>query len=268
MHRDGAGALEREVILPLQLDLSGKVVLVTGGARGVGAGIVESFHEAGAVVEICGRSAESELESLSAPYTQVDVREPEQVQDWISGVAQRRGRLDVAVNNAGGSPFAHFADGSPRFHRKVVELNLLSALYVAHAAHPVMHAQPEGGVLLNITSISARRASPGTAAYGAAKAGLENLTKSLAVEWAPAVRVNAVSSGLVESPDATDHYGDQQQAESIAATIPRGVFGKPSDVGTACVMLASPFAEHITGAVLNVDGGGEWPAFLGHGPQA
>lgn len=255
------------MLVPLQLDLSGKLVLVTGGARGVGAGIVDSFLQAGATVEICGRSAESELGSLPVPYTQVDVREPEEVQEWISGVHQRHGRVDVVVNNAGGAPFAHFADGSARFHRKVVELNLLAAMYVAHAAYPVMHVQPEGGVLLNITSISARRASPGTAAYGAAKAGLENLTKSLAVEWAPAVRVNAISSGLVESPDATDHYGDKQQAERIAATIPRGVFGKPGDVGTACVMLASPLAEHITGAVLNVDGGGEWPAFLGQGPQ-
>lgn len=257
--------------MPLHIDLTGKVVLVSGGARGVGAGIVEAFHDAGAVVEICGRSGKDELVASAAGsaarYSQVDVRDEHQVSEWVTGVVDRRGHIDVLVNNAGGAPFAYFADASPRFHRKVVELNLLAATFTSHAVYPVMNAQDDGGVVLNITSISARRASPGTATYGAAKAGLESLTTSLAVEWAPTVRVNAVSSGLVESPEHTDHYGDTEQTARIAATIPRGAFAKPSDVGTACVMLASPLAGHITGAVLNVDGGGEWPAFLQFAPK-
>jgi NAD(P)-dependent dehydrogenase (short-subunit alcohol dehydrogenase family) len=123
-------------------------------------------------------------------------------------------------------------------------------------------------VVLNITSISARRPSPGTAVYGAAKAALESLTGSLAVEWAPRIRVNAVSCGLVATPGSLEHYGDAEQIARVAATIPRGAFATPQEIGAACLLLASPLASHVTGAVLDVDGGGEWPAFLQHTPNA
>ncbi|MGH8881098.1 MAG: SDR family oxidoreductase [Stackebrandtia sp.] len=251
--------------MAMRLDLSGKVAVVTGGARGVGTGIVHALREAGAVVETCGRSERTD-DGGADRYTRVDVREHDQVVAWIDAVADRHGRMDIVVNNAGGAPFAEFAEASPRLHRKVLDLNFLSAAYVSHAAFPALSAG-DGGVVLNITSISARRASPGTAVYGAAKAALESLTTSLAVEWAPTVRVNAVSSGLVATPGATGHYGDDEQMARIAATIPRGQFATPADVGNACVLLASDYAGHITGAVLNVDGGGEWPAFLSHAPR-
>lgn len=252
------------------IDMTGQVVLVTGGARGVGDGIVETFLEAGAEVEICGRSTPDELRQVDgrSPYfSQVDVRDEDQVAVWVADVAERRGRIDIAVNNAGGAPFANFADSSPRFARKISDLNFLSAAFVSHAVQPVMF-EGGGGVILNITSISARRPSPGTAVYGAAKAALESLTGSLAVEWAPHIRVNAISSGLVATPGSLDHYGDEEQFARIAATIPRGVFATPRDLGNACLMLASPLSAHITGAILNVDGGGEWPAFLQHTPNA
>ncbi|MEU9796583.1 SDR family oxidoreductase [Streptomyces sparsogenes] len=257
--------------MTLQLDMSGKVVLVTGGTRGVGDGVAEMFLRAGADVEICGRTAPPAaraVEGRPARFSRVDVRDAEQVARWIEEVAARRGRIDVAVNNAGGAPFADFATASPRFHRKVTELNFLAPVFVCGAVFPVMDGQAGGGVVLNITSVSARRPSPGSAVYGAAKAALESLTRSLAVEWAPRVRVNAISCGLVATPGSTGHYGSAEQAARIAATIPRGVFARPEDVGAACVMLASPLAAHITGAVLNVDGGGEWPAFLQHSPNA
>ena len=256
--------------MSLEIDMSGKVVLVTGGAKGVGAGIVEMFLRAGADVEICGRTAPGSTpagDEAAAHFSKVDVRDEEQVSRWVTEVAGRRGRIDVAVNNAGGAPFADFATSSPRFHRKITDLNFLSAAFVSQAVFPVMNAQEGGGVVLNITSISARRPSPGTAVYGAAKAALESLTGSLAVEWAPKVRVNAISSGLVETPGSMDHYGNAEQFARVAATIPRGVFAQPQEIGAACVMLASPLASHITGAVLNVDGGGEWPAFLEHSPN-
>jgi NAD(P)-dependent dehydrogenase (short-subunit alcohol dehydrogenase family) len=251
------------------IDMSGKVVLVTGGARGVGDGIVEVFLLAGAEVEICGRSAPESVREVGGRtphFTAVDVRDSGRVQAWVSEVAERRGRIDVAVNNAGGSPFADFGTSSPRLHSKIVELNFMGAVHVSRAVYPVMLAGG-GGVVLNISSISARRPSPGTAVYGAAKAALESLTASLAVEWAPHIRVNAVSCGLVATLGAAAHYGDAEQIARVTATIPRGVMASPRDIGTACLMLASPLAGHVTGAVLNVDGGGERPAFLQHTPN-
>ena len=257
--------------MSITIDLTGWVVLVTGGARGVGAGIVDAFADAGAVVEICGRTEPNPAAVGSRPavhFSRVDVRDDEQVRGWVADVVGRRGRIDVAVNNAGGSPFGRFESGSARYQRAITELNFLSAAHVANAVHPVMMAQKQGGSIVNITSISARRPSPGTAVYGAAKAALESLTGSLAVEWAPRIRVNAVSCGLVATEGAVDHYGDADSYARVAATIPRGQLANPGEVGAACVMLASPLAGHITGAVLDVDGGGEWPAFLAHTPNA
>ncbi|GAB2758875.1 SDR family oxidoreductase [Nocardioides pakistanensis] len=257
--------------MALSIDLVDHVVLVTGGAKGVGDGIVETFLRAGAQVEICGRTAPEQLREVdgrSPVFSAVDVRDEEQVARWVGEVTDRRGRIDVAVNNAGGAPYADFATASPRFHRKINELNFLAAAFVSQAVQPVMAGQEQGGVILNITSISARRPSPGTAVYGASKAALESLTTSLAVEWAPKVRVNAISCGLVATPGSAAHYGDEEQVARVAATIPRGVFATPTDIGEACVLLASPLASHITGAVLNVDGGGEVPAFLAHTPNA
>ncbi|HTW15336.1 MAG TPA: SDR family oxidoreductase [Nocardioides sp.] len=252
------------------IDLTDQVVLVTGGARGVGDGIVRTYLAAGAHVEICGRSTPeslTEVDGRSPHFSAVDVREADQVSAWIEDVAARRGRIDVVVNNAGGAPFSDFAAGSPRFHAKINDLNFMSAVHVMHAAYPHLK-QAEHGVVVNITSISARRPSPGTAVYGAAKAALESLTGSLAVEWAPDVRVNAVSCGLVATPGSVDHYGDAEQFAKVAATIPRGVLATPEEIGQACLLLTSPLASHITGAVLDVDGGGEWPAFLQHTPNA
>ncbi|MFT4082548.1 MAG: SDR family oxidoreductase [Nocardioides sp.] len=253
----------------IELDFTGKVVLVTGGGRGVGDGIVSVFLAAGAELEICGRTQPERLREVDgrAPvFRAVDVRDAGQVEAWIADVLARRSRIDVVVNNAGGSPFANLADSSPRYSDKIAALNFMSTVYVSHAAYAAL--RESRGSVVNITSISARRPSPGTAVYGAAKAAVESLTTSLAVEWAPDVRVNAVSCGLVETPGSIDHYGDAEQYARVAATIPRGVFARPEEIGQACLMLVSPLSTHITGAVLNVDGGGEWPAFLQHTPNA
>lgn len=255
--------------MAVEIDFSGKVVAVTGGARGVGAGIVARFLAAGAEVEICGRNAPDELpvvDGRKPVFSQVDVRDPEQVAAWIAAITSRLGRLDVVVNNAGGAPYADFATASPRFHEKISTLNFLATAYVSHAAYEALKVSR--GSVINISSISARRPSPGTAVYGAAKAAVESLTGSIAVEWAPDVRVNAISCGLVATPGSEDHYGSPEQRSAVAATIPRGAFATPEEVGDACLMLASPLAAHITGAVLAVDGGGEWPAFLQHTPNS
>ncbi len=110
--------------------------------------------------------------------------------------------------------------------------------------------------------MSGARPSPGTAAYGAAKAGLLNLTQTLAVEWAPKVRVNAVTAGMIRTEQAHLHYGDEEGIARVAATVPLGRLGEPRDVGNVCLFLASPLASYVSGANLLVHGGGEKPAFL------
>jgi NAD(P)-dependent dehydrogenase (short-subunit alcohol dehydrogenase family) len=247
------------------IDLEGQVVIVTGGGRGVGRGISERFLEAGAEVVVCSRSCPESLPASGdgqAAFVACDVREPERIQAAVDEVVARFGRLDVLVNNAGGSPGADSATASPRFSESIVRLNLLAPLWFSQRAYAVMRGQAEGGCIINVASVSAIRPSPGTAAYAAAKAGLLALTQSLAVEWAPQVRVNAVTAGLIRTELAHLHYGDERGVESVGATIPLGRMGEPRDVGDACLFLASPLAAYVSGASLLVHGGGERPAFL------
>lgn len=248
-----------------RLDFTGKVVIVTGGAKGVGRGITERFLGAGADVVICGRSTPEELPAAggkTAVFTSVDVRDPEQIDAAIAFTVERFGRLDVLVNNAGGAPMADAATASPRFSESIIRLNLLAPLNFAQAANRIMQQQDSGGTIINIASVSAIRPSPGTAAYGAAKAGLVNLCTSLAVEWAPKVRINAVIVGLIRTEQAHLHYGDEAGIEAVGRTIPLGRMAVPEDIGDACLFLASPLSSYISGAALTVHGGGEAPAFL------
>jgi NAD(P)-dependent dehydrogenase (short-subunit alcohol dehydrogenase family) len=142
----------------------------------------------------------------------------------------------------------------------VIELNLVAPLHVAQRANALMQAQPDGGSIIMIGSVSGSRPSPGTAAYGAAKAGLAHLATSLAIEWAPKVRVNTVVVGLADSGNPTEHYGGSLDA--VAHTVPLQRLAAPDDVADACLFLASPQARYITGASLVLHGGGERPAYL------
>jgi len=249
----------------IEIDFTGQVAFVTGGARGVGRGISERFLEAGSDVVICGRNEPEKLPEAggrAAVFTAADVRDPEQVEAAVRFARERFGRLDVLVNNAGGSPFAEAASASPRFSEKIIQLNLLGPLHFCQAANAVMQEQPEGGAIVNIASVSGVRPSPGTAAYGAAKAGLLSLTQTLAIEWAPRVRVNAVTAGMIKTEQAHLHYGDDAAQARVAASVPLGRLGEPRDVADVCLWLASPLASYVTGANVLMHGGGERPAFL------
>ncbi|KZS53596.1 short-chain dehydrogenase [Mycobacterium kansasii] len=256
MTRAEGGPLAGEAI---NLGLAGRVVLVTGGVRGVGAGISAVFAEQGATVITCARRV---VEGLPYEFRACDIRDEDSVGRMMGAIAERHGRLDVLVNNAGGSPYALAAEATHNFHRKIVELNVLAPLLVSQQANALMQKQERGGAIVNVCSVSGRRPTPGTAAYGAAKAGLENLTATLAVEWAPQVRVNAVVVGMVETEQSELFYGDAESVARVAATVPLGRLAKPTDVGWAAAFLTSDVASYISGATLEVHGGGEPPPYL------
>jgi NAD(P)-dependent dehydrogenase (short-subunit alcohol dehydrogenase family) len=241
-------------------DFSEQVVVVTGGSRGVGTGIVAAFVGAGARVVTCGRH---EAAVDGAVFVTADVRKPADAERVVAKAVEQFGRLDVLVNNAGGAPYALAAEQTPRFVEAVVGLNLLAPLWCAQSAHKVMAVQEDGGSIVNVASVSGLRPSPGASAYGAAKAGLVNLTATLAMEWAPLVRVNCVSAGLLDTGAGDDFYGGPAGLAKVAATVPLGRMGTPEDVAQACLFLASPAASFVSGANLVLDGGGEEPPFLG-----
>lgn len=249
-------------------DFSNKTVIVTGGGKGVGKGISERFLAQGANVVICGRNAPETLPEAAgrtAVFKACDVRDWEQVQALMQFAKEQFGSVDVLINNAGGAPYADAATASPRFSEKIIGLNLLAPLYCCQAANAIMQTQNNGGTIVNIASVSAQRPSPGTAAYGAAKAGLINLTSSLAVEWAPKVRLNAIAAGLIKTEQAHLHYGDEAGIAAVSATVPLNRMANPSDIGDVCLFLASELSSYVTGACLTVHGGGEKPAFLDAG---
>lgn len=242
--------------------LAGARVLVTGGTRGIGRVIAQHFLAAGAAVTICGRTEPSELPGAGdarATFLAGDLRDAEAAAHVVDAAVDRHGGLDVVVNNAGGSPPAPAATVSPRFVEKVVALNLLAPFYVGQRANHWMQQQDSGGVIINIGSVSGRTPAPGTAAYSAAKAGLTQLTRALALEWAPRVRVNQVTVGLVQTELAELHYGDEATIAAVARTIPMQRMATPADVAEACLLLTSPLAGYVAGADLLLDGGGEIP---------
>ncbi|MEV8314291.1 SDR family oxidoreductase [Streptomyces sp. NPDC059900] len=269
-----------------------QVVVVTGGTKGVGAGIARSFLAAGARVVVCARRPPDrpvQAAGAAAEFRPLDLRDAEAAHTFFAEVAADHGRLDALVNNAGGTPFGLLAESAPARQAKIVELNLLAPLYASLAAYEVMRGQKTGlesgrepgqergrepgqepgrepgagaASITMIGSVSGSRPSPGSGAYGAAKAGLENLARTMAVEWAPQVRVNTVVLGLARTESAHLHYGDEDGIAQVARTVPLGRLADPSDVGDACVFLASDAARYISGAALHLHGGGERPAFL------
>ena len=240
-------------------------MLVTGGVRGIGRGITEAFLAAGAQVLTCARHEPDELPSVegrTAEFVAGDIRDPEAAAAVVQAAIDRLGRLDVVVNNAGGSPLVNAATASPRVSTRIIELNLLAPLHISQAANAVMQQQDDGGSIIMISSVSGARPSPGTAAYGAAKAGLSHLVSSLAIEWGPKVRLNSLIVGLIATENAESHYGGPEGVAAIAQTIPAHRMGTPEDVANACLMLGSPLAGFISGGAMAVHGGGESPSFL------
>lgn len=247
-------------------DFSGKSVIVTGGGKGVGFGISEAFLKAGANVIICGRREPETLPShgdKKALFIAADVRKEEEAQALIDAAMEKNGRLDVLVNNAGGGPPVAAADAPTKLTEAVIRLNLIAPMILAQKAYHAMRNNEDGGSIINIASVSGERPSPGSAAYGAAKAGLINVSRSLAQEWGvDNVRVNAIIAGLIKTEASHDHYGGEKGINLIEESLPMKRMAVPEDIANACLFLANQKSNYISGAALEVYGGGEPPSFL------
>ncbi|WP_024794776.1 SDR family oxidoreductase [Tomitella biformata] len=246
---------------PNPIDFAGRVAIVTGGTKGIGFVIAEHLLQAGATVIVCGRNEPEALPTVdgrSAEFRALDVRDADAAKAMVDEVAATHGRLDVLVNNAGGSPDADAATVSPRFVDAIVKLNLLAPFYLAQAANAVMQQQEDGGSIVNIGSVSAHDPQPGTAAYSAAKAGLLMLSNSLALEWAPKVRVNHITTGLIMTEAAASGYGENGGA-ALSKIIPMKRMAVPADVAKTCLFLSSDLGAYLNGVDIAVHGGGEYP---------
>jgi NAD(P)-dependent dehydrogenase (short-subunit alcohol dehydrogenase family) len=232
--------------------VNGKVVIVTGACRGIGEAIANRFAGEAAAVVTCCRHDHAE----DRTHVRCDVRNVDEVDALVTTVVERFGRIDVLVNNAGGSPRSEAATVSPRFVAAIVSLNLTSVFVFSQRVNAVMQAQADGGCIISIASTAGLQAAPGVAAYGAAKAGVISLTRTLAVEWGPRVRVNCVAPSLVTTSEAADYIGSEEQRRAAEASVPLGRLATPADVAEVCLWLASPGASYVNGTVIVLDGGG------------
>ncbi len=249
------------------LDLSGKVAIVTGGTKGLGKVISQTLMAAGAQVMICARNEPDEpvtSGSATAAFCAADIRDPEQIEAVVAATVEAFGRVDILVNNAGGAPLAESATVSPRFNAAIIALNLTAPMTFSQAFYQQVTKQETGAdpVIINISSVSGTRPNPHGVAYGAAKAGLNNLTQTLAHEWGPDVRVLGVVVGLILTAEGSDYYGDDDGAAAVGQVLPLKRMGDPKEVADVVHFLASPMARWMTGTNVEVHGGGEGASYL------
>ncbi len=252
--------------------LKDRVAVVTGGGTGIGLAVAKRLGGLGARIVIGSRNA-ANLESGSAELrhagfdpliVQVDVRNPEQVDELVERTIKHFGHIDILVNNAAGNFICRAEDLSPKGWNAVVGIVLNGTFYCSRAVGRQMIQRGAGGSIVSILANYVWTGSPGTIHSAAAKAGVMSLTQTLAVEWAQhRIRVNAVAPGPVESPGAARQLWDSQEAvDRITRSVPLKRWGKPEEVADAVAFLVSDHAGYITGEVLTIDGG----AWLGRGP--
>lgn len=246
-----------------RFSLKGKVAIVTGAGRGLGQGIAVGFGEAGADVVCTARTVE-QIQDTAAQVRQTgrkalavacDVRDMEQIESMVRNTMQEFGRVDVLVNNAGGGLFRSVMGASQRSFESDLRTNLISVFLCIKAVAPIMQQQKAGSII-NISSRDSQMPSLGMGAYGAAKAGVNSLTKTLAWELAPYVRVNSILPGSVLTPTNMEFLGSVN--DLLIEATPARRTGKPEDIALAAIYLASSASEWVTGKLLEVDGGMEF----------
>ena len=248
---------------PSSVMLTGKVAIVTGGGAGIGRGIALGFAAFGARVALFERDegrlrdAADQIEAAGSEVLplHVDVREGEAVEAAVHAVGDRFGRIDVLVNNAGGVFAAPFLETSERGWDALHRANLKHVYHCCQHAGRRMVEQGEGGSIVNVVSIEGVRAAPQYATYAAAKAGVINFTKTLALELAPhGIRVNALAPDICLT-EGLEALMTEKALARAARTVPLGRVGEPADLAGAAVFLASDLSRYLTGETLHVDGG-------------
>jgi NAD(P)-dependent dehydrogenase (short-subunit alcohol dehydrogenase family) len=244
-------------------DLTGRCALVTGASRGIGAEIAVALARHGADLALNSRNPEA-LEKVAdeigelgrrAVVVPADVTDPETVREMVDAAVGGLGRLDVVVNNAGGTAFmVPFTQLRFAGWEKVMRLNVESVVHVLQAVAP--HLLERGGSVVNVASVAGLGATPALTPYGASKAALISLTRSLAVEWASAgVRVNALCPGWTATELNRNLWENEQASAGLTAAIPMGRWGRAEEMAGPAVFLASDASSFMTGQVLVVDGG-------------
>jgi NAD(P)-dependent dehydrogenase (short-subunit alcohol dehydrogenase family) len=251
--------------------LKDQVAVVTGGGTGIGLAIARRLGELGAKIAIGSRNsanleagtAELRHAGLDPLAIQIDVRNPEQVDEMVTRMVKHFGRIDILVNNAAGNFICRAEDLSPNGWNAVVGIVLNGTFFCSRAVGRHMIARGGGGSIVSILANYVWTGSPGTIHSAAAKAGVMSITQTLAVEWARhQIRVNAVAPGPIESPGAAKQLWDTPDAvQRITDMVPLKRWGKPGEVADAVAFLVSPHAGFITGEILTIDGG----SWLGRG---
>lgn len=240
--------------------LEGKRVLVTGGAGGIGGAIARRMAEAGAQMTLADLNQERAIaaaKSLGSGHfaTHVDVASLPSVTSMVSEAERLMGGIDVLVHTAGVAVLRNVLDVDPSDWKRVIDINLMGTYYCDLVVAKSIIARGGSGALINIGSAAATRPSRGASAYGAAKAGVVNLTKSLAIDLAKHnIRVNAISPGPVDTNMAASEHSSAVR-ENFVKLIPMGRYARPEELGSAAVFLASDESSYVNGTEIMVDGG-------------